>query len=447
MLPVEIEIGLERAEIHRYTVDCRFRNPEDEADRAPVRGSARFDLVAQREQMLDVAAYGRLLSQALFGDAAVREYFLEACAVAQSLGAPLRVRLLVGPSATELRGLRWETVRDPRDDRALVTSERILFSRFLHSLDWRPVRLRSKGDLRALVVIANPADITQWRPGGQPLALLDVPAELARAKAALAEVPTTALASGGSATLNGLCAHLREGYDILYLVCHGALFRLEEQEQPEPLLWLENEDGSSARVKGEELATRLRELQYPPRLAVLASCESAGTEAAGRAEESPVTALGPRLAEAGVPAVVAMQGSIAVETAARFTPVFFRELLRDGQIDRAMAVARGAVREAPDAWMPTLFMRLRSGRIWYVPSFGGEQKEFEKWPALLRCLQDGRSTPILGPGLVEPLFGTSREIARRWAERFQFPLAPHDLDNLPQVAQYLSVKQDALWLI
>ena len=34
-------------------------------------------------------------------------------------------------------------------------------------------------------------------------------------------------------------------------------------------------------------------------------------------------------------------------TVARFMPVFFRELQRDGQIDRAMAAARGAVRDRP----------------------------------------------------------------------------------------------------
>jgi hypothetical protein len=39
-------------------------------------------------------------------------------------------------------------------------------------------------------------------------------------------------------------------------------------------------------------------------------------------------------------------------------PVFFGELLKDGQIDRAFAVARGKVRQQPDSWMPALFLRL-----------------------------------------------------------------------------------------
>ncbi len=40
------------------------------------------------------------------------------------------------------------------------------------------------------------------------------------------------------------------------------------------------------------------------------------------------------------------------------------ELLKDGRIDRAIAVARGVVLKRPDFWMPALFLRLRRGCIW-----------------------------------------------------------------------------------
>ncbi len=170
---------------------------------------------------------------------------------------------------------------------------------------------------------------------------------------------------------------------------------------------------------------------------MLASCQSAGDNI-GEA----LSALGPRLAEAGIPAILAMQGKISMDTVAEFMPVFFEELQRDGQIDRALAVARGTVRERPDYWMPTLFMRLKSGRIWYVPGFGEDRRGFEKWPALIRSLKRGQVTPILGPGLFEPILGTMREIAQRWAETYHYPLAPHERESLPQVAQYLAVNQD-----
>ncbi len=77
-----------------------------------------------------------------------------------------------------------------------------------------------------------------------------------------------------------------------------------------------------------------------------------------------LTATGPLLAAAGVPAVVAMHGTVNMETVARFMPIFFRELERHGQIDWAMATARSQVRSQPDWWAPVLFMRLRSGRLW-----------------------------------------------------------------------------------
>jgi hypothetical protein len=130
-----------------------------------------------------------------------------------------------------------------------------------------------------------------------------------------------------------------------------------------------------------------------------------------------------------------------METVAEFMPVFFEELGQDGQIDRAMAVARGNIRQRPDFWMPALFMRLKSGRIWYVPGFGEDKKGFEKWPALLRSIKRGQCTPILGPGLYEPMLGSLREIAQRWAEAFHYPMAPHERESLPQVAQFLTINQ------
>jgi len=347
----------------------------------------------------------------------------------------LRLRLFIGPSAPELHSLHWETLRDPQDGSPLLTGEQVLFSRYLSSLDWRPVRLRPQADLRALVVIANPANMTDYQ-----LAPLDVEGELERARSGLGSIPVTPLASGGSATLENASAHLRDGYDILYLVCHGALIK------GVPHLWLEDETGDVKVVVGSELATRLREPRQRPRLVVLASCQSAGSGADARSDdEGALAALGPRLAEAGIPAVLAMQGNVTMRTVAQFMPVFFEELQRDGRIDRAMAVARGAVRERHDWWTPALFMRLKSGRIWYAPGFADDRRGLEKWPALLRHIHQERCTPILGPGLTEPLLGSRQEIARRWAETYAFPMAPHNCEDLPQVAQYLAVNQDRMF--
>jgi CHAT domain-containing protein len=133
----------------------------------------------------------------------------------------------------------------------------------------------------------------------------------------------------------------------------------------EPHLWLEDEGGKVDVVAGEELVTRIREMRQRPRLVVLASCQSAGQgDSETRSDDrGALAALGPRLAEAGIPAVLAMQGNVTMQTVAEFMPVFFRELQRDGQIDRAVSVARGAVRERPDWWVPVRALP-RAGVDW-----------------------------------------------------------------------------------
>jgi hypothetical protein len=79
--------------------------------------------------------------------------------------------------------------------------------------------------------------------------------------------------------------------------------------------------------------------------------------------------------------------------------------------------------------------------MWYAPGFEGDP--FEKWPAMLRQIRGRHWTPILGPGLTDPLLGSRREIAQRWAETFNFPMAPHNREDLPQVAQFLAVNQES----
>ena len=435
----DLEIGLHRRDADRYHLELRFSRPDSDTDDRLVQGDAlwvKFDWEGLRKQSLNAAEYGKLLGAQLFAAQEVRIAFENARTAAQTLGASLRVRLFIGPSALDLHRLRWETLRDPQDQTCILTNENMLFSRYLSSLDWRPVRLRPQAELRALVVIANPTDITEHQ-----MAALNVADELNRAKSGLGVIPVTELASGGQATIQNLATHLRDGDDILYLVAHGMLV------DNEPWVWLEQADGKTQRVSGAELVTRIKELEQRPRLVVLASCQSAGTgDEARTGDEGALAALGPRLAEAGIPAVIAMQGNITIKTLDTFMPVFFQELQRDGQIDRAMAVARGAVRERPDWWLPVLFMRLKSGRIWYAPGFAEEQGGLQKWPALVRSIQRNRCTPILGPGLTEPLFGSWQEMARRWAEKYRFPMAPYQRENLPQVAQYLSVHQDPMFL-
>ena len=353
-----LEVNVYRRSEGSYSIILRCTPPGGEVDISRA-GEAQVDFERLRASAQDTLSYATLLTRDLFKDPVVASAFGEARSTAQVLNASLRIQLDIASNAPELQTLHWETLLDPRDGSYLFAGEQILFSRYLSSQDWQPVDLREQTQVTALVVIANPANLAEFQ-----LTPVDVQGESLRAQASMHGIGVTTLASAGTATLSNLAARLRDGgHDILYLVCHGSIV------DGVPWLWMEDEAGKVARVHGSTLVARLKELRQRPRLVVLASCQSAGdSDGINTGPGSSLVALGPQLAAAGIPSVLAMQGSVSMKTVADFMPVFFRELLRDGQIDRAVAVARGAVSDRPDFWMPVLFMRLKNGCIWHAQS-------------------------------------------------------------------------------
>ncbi len=429
--PADLEMVLRRKGETRYSVDLVFSLPGSETDTCPLCDQTndlpvtlRFDTAELRACEADTAAYGRALGAMLFADERLARAVAQARAAAASQERPLRLRLAIAADAPELHALRWETLYAPGDDMPLALSERVILTRTLGSADWQPVNLRAKSELRALVVIAAPENLAEY-----DLAPIDVAGELCRVEKALDAMQTIVLAGPSDATLHTIITRLRDGYDLLYVIAHGA------QVDGEPWLFLDDGQGQVARVAGDIFAARLADLPIRPRLIVLASCESAGNGTLDM-----LAALGPILATAGIPAVIAMQGRLSLAANAVFVPAFIVELQRDGRIDRALSAARQAISDRPDWWMPVLFTRLRSGRIWYEPGF--DTQDFSKWPTLVRSITRGKCTPILGPGLLDGLVGSTQELARRLATKHRFPLAPNARDDLPQVAQYLAVHQD-----
>ena len=74
-------------------------------------------------------------------------------------------------------------------------------------------------------------------------------------------------------------ALLADEFDVLYLVCHGKLDRAwsgGRLVREESLLYLEGPEKEVAATNGTTLVARLTELINPPRLIVLASCQSGG---------------------------------------------------------------------------------------------------------------------------------------------------------------------------
>lgn len=471
----DLLIEISREAEKQYWVRLSFSQPDGQTQIAPQSGSAAFDFDALRFSALQPDVYGHLLCAAVFPSEVLRSFYQKCLTAAALAGQDLRARILIDRSALELNNLRWEMLRDLDNESPLSGDPNRPFSRFLSTTDWRRVELRSRGRLRALVVIANPLELESGLLiGGHSLAAVDVPAEIGRAlqglrKAPLAQgirsVPEVTFLAGepgvnnssqGRATIKAIQEQLLQGYDIVYLVAHGALLP-DEPDNPasphRPFILLENEDGSYDRRPGQDLIKLVENLPLAkrPRLVVLASCQSGGQGKVPSApldepersyDEGALAALGPRLAEAGIPAVLAMQDNVRMSTTARFIPLFFSQLLEHGQVDKAVAVARQALilDKIVDWWVPVLYLRLLGGMLWFTPGFT-RKEDFEGWPGILNSLEQRACVPIIGFGLLEPLFGSSKEIARSWAESAGFPLAPHSQDELTQVAQYLSIKQ------
>lgn len=455
----ELEIGLHRVHISSLYVEFRYANPQSLTVVTPQRGEVALDvglLWCLRGRPSD---YGRALTEQLFADESIRAIWGKAKVDVEAGGQCLRVRLWIGASAPDLHALRWELLLDPETGEPLATSGKILFSRFITGPDWRRFSLRPRSRLKALIAVSAPHDIqSRYR-----LAPIDAQIEIERVRQFLktrngGSLRIETLGEDQPMTLDRLVSALRDRHDFVYLVCHGRVDRKGIAK-----LFFQNEKGNTEVLSfnkshpERDFACRIRELREPPRLMVLASCGSAGhrehSETNGLQNADGVldglevcqfahAAMAPRLAEAGIPAIVAIQGNVSMETIDEAMPEFFRELLRDGQIDRAMASARERVRAHPDHWMPVLYLRLKSGRIWYQPGFAGETREFAKWRTICRRVRKGQVIPILGPDFGEHVLGRSEELARRLACEENYPLADHDRSDLARVAQYVRISQD-----
>lgn len=350
----DLELTIHRQDTN-YAVDFRFSRAgaSDQVDRTGM--AAAFDLEALQSLLMaaNFPEYGSRLTDQLFQDTNLKTAFAEARSVANSLDNRLRLRLNIHTDSSELYKLRWEMLGDPDSRSSLSTDQKVYFSRYYSSASFKGFRARPRKQLKALIMVAAPSDIEEF----EGLAKVPRQSEEEAISASLGDIPCKKMEH---ASLSGLVRELTaDEYDVVYLVAHGRYI----PEKKDGFLYLEGEDGNADVVSSARLVEEVARLAQPPRLMVLASCQSGGS---GTGDV--LSALGPRLADAGIPAVMAMQANIEIETNALFMPLFFKELQKDGQIDRALSVARSQVHERSDYWVPVLFMRLKDGRLWEVPA-------------------------------------------------------------------------------
>ncbi|MCP4534454.1 MAG: CHAT domain-containing protein, partial [Delftia sp.] len=266
-----------------------------------------------------------------------------------------RVRLRIDPAAAELHALPWELLR--QDGVTLSAHADTPFSRYLPSaLPWggaikeRPIRV--------LVVISDPADLQDK----YDLAPVDVAQEKETLETALADVGPDELQIDfldAPATPERLEEKLRQGapgYHVLHFIGHGAF----SSRRGQAALYMQDQAGNARRVLDDELASMLAHRGVQPYLVFLTACQSAT-----RSSSDAFRGLAPKLVSAGVPAVVAMQDAVTVDTARKLSAAFYRQLLAHGYVDLAVNEARSALLAAgrADAAVPVLFMRLESGRL------------------------------------------------------------------------------------
>lgn len=302
----------------------------------------------------DASAYGAALTGQLFPEGGpLRRAWERARAVADGAGLPLRLRLRLPATATELSALRWETLRDPLSGAPLASDERVRLVRYLGSADTRPLAPGPRPELQALLVVASPDDL-----GAYGMDEIDAEGEAGRVRKALGDIPLAIIGphddAAARATMAALQEALRATPAILCMICHG------RHGDDDTLLWLEDEAGNAAPVPGSALAELVAQLARPPLLALLIACEGGGASHHAGA----LAALGPRLALAGVGAVVAMQQRVSMSAARAFLPALVKALAGDGSIDRAVSVARAALRSGDEWWVPALWLRLRDGALW-----------------------------------------------------------------------------------
>jgi hypothetical protein len=350
-------------------------------------GRLSLDLAALRKAEGDSEAYGKLLYEALFAGPIGRAYDLALGMAGQQTGGRLRLRLWVDQRAGELQTLRWERLTYQRHG-TLVPVGTIVetpFSRYTGLGIAEPEPVDQSQGIGMFIAVSNPAGLQTYG-----LAPIDVERELENLHLALGDLPRRSqLSVTVQPGMTGLSAGLRQkleadGYRVLanrptslkllldalgetahhifHFLGHGSFSPRTQRHA----LFLEHEGdantppGAVDLATDDRLLTGLRGLEKLPHLVYLDACESAKT-AVGQA----FVGLAPKLVEAGVPAVVAMQDLIKMTAAQRLAHDLYCDLLEHGLVDRALNQARNRLHEAgDDSWsIPVLFMRLRTGRL------------------------------------------------------------------------------------
>jgi hypothetical protein len=348
---------------------------------------------------------------------------------AASQNGQLRVQLWISEECSELHRFRWERLFMPLDNqwRALANFHQTPFSRFTRLPLRDPETGTQDRPLKVLVAISNPQDLAEL-PG--ELAEVEVEKEIKNFYEAIKDFPEVfvtfapgrtgikdesllaALAPPRFRVINNESTTIKliqrelVHHHILHFTGHGTFEKGKRKELPDigvstptmregvaaqsaapanarasgtvstpsPLpsnkraTWLvmEGGDGNAEKVEDASIVHNLiqRGDNQLPRLIFLSSCDTSRYD-----ERNPraFNSLGPRLVEAGFPAVVAMQDKVPMDVAGELTRNFYGNLLAEGVIDAALNRSRWFLYDGMqllDNWtIPVLYMRTPRGQL------------------------------------------------------------------------------------
>lgn len=289
-------------------------------------------------------------------------------------GAGLRIKLRF--QSPEMAALPWEFIYDPRHGEYVCLSLNTPLVRYL-ALP-HPVRtLRATPPLRILGMTANP----------QGTGHLNVALEKQRVETALSDLQRDGLVSLTwleGETWRDLQRAMRHGpWHIFHFIGHGGFDRAGD----EGFIVLSDSDGNPHRLRATQLGRLLAD-HNELRLALLNACEGARSS-----DQDIFSSTAAILVRRGLPAVLAMQYSIADRAAIEFARTFY-EALADGMpVDAATTEARQAisiaVAQSVEWGIPVLYMRATDGALFDIQ---GPQATQEA-PA---------SVPVPVPAAVQP---------------------------------------------
>jgi hypothetical protein len=346
----DLEIRISRQEPSGYPVEITLKGEQQLA-----RGYLASNILPWIPGS-DPVADGQRLFGTLFADGNL----CAAWAEARGQAPRRRVRLWIDARAPELHAVPWELLYegDAVSGTILSANADTPFSRYLATPEpWGGVV--KEHPIRVLAVLSNPEDLEDM----YNLVHLDVDVEQAILKEALSaterqgQIQLDFLASPVTLVQIEQALQSAPGYHILHYVGHGAF----SQRRGQAALYLQDEEGCTQIVSDAAFTTMLKRRSRSLRLVFLAACQTATPSTA-----QAYLGLGPKLVMAGLPAVIAMQDKIAIETARKLAQAFYGRLAEHGPVDCATNDARSQLVAAdrPDAAVPVLFMRLRSGQLW-----------------------------------------------------------------------------------